>query len=124
MTKDSVKKMVKKVSDNYHLPYFTLTPTFSVCPVHGYLNGEHEYCPKCDADIEEAEMHAVSPISVSNDVAMEVSEEEIALAEGSEVVASKRVVLSPSIVVGKDTITVVEPSSSELNFGGDTNGED
>jgi len=33
------------VAENYHLPYFTLTPTFSICPVHGYISGEHPYCP-------------------------------------------------------------------------------
>lgn len=40
-----VKALVKKIAENYSLPYFTLTPTFSVCPVHGYLPGEHKYCP-------------------------------------------------------------------------------
>jgi ribonucleoside-triphosphate reductase len=53
MTIDSVKKMVKKISANYHLPYFTISPTFSICPIHGYLSGEHEYCPKCDVEIAE-----------------------------------------------------------------------
>jgi ribonucleoside-triphosphate reductase len=42
------KEFVKKVLTNFKLPYITVTPVFSVCPVHGYLNGEHEYCPKCD----------------------------------------------------------------------------
>jgi anaerobic ribonucleoside-triphosphate reductase len=44
-------KLVKTIAENFRLPYFTLTPTFSVCPVHGYLPGEHKYCPKCDEDI-------------------------------------------------------------------------
>ena len=48
---NQVKKLVKKIAENYHLPYFTITPTFSVCPKHGYLSGEHKYCPKCDAEI-------------------------------------------------------------------------
>jgi len=48
---DAVKLLVKKISDKYHLPYFTITPTFSVCPIHGYLSGEHKFCPKCDDDI-------------------------------------------------------------------------
>jgi len=39
------RKMVRTVAENYHLPYFTLTPTFSICPVHGYIAGEHKYCP-------------------------------------------------------------------------------
>lgn len=36
--------------ENYKLPYFTISPTFSVCPIHGYLAGEHQYCPKCDEE--------------------------------------------------------------------------
>jgi ribonucleoside-triphosphate reductase (formate) len=48
LTKDSVKILVKKISENFKMPYFTLTPTFSICPIHGYLEGEHEYCPKCE----------------------------------------------------------------------------
>lgn len=42
-----VKKLVRKIAENYALPYFTLSPTFSICPVHGYLAGEHHVCPKC-----------------------------------------------------------------------------
>ena len=47
---ESVKNLVYKISNKYHLPYFTLTPTFSVCPVHGYLSGAHKYCPRCDEE--------------------------------------------------------------------------
>ena len=47
---EAVKKMVQRISKNYKLPYFTLTPTFSICPKHGYLVGEHPYCPKCDKE--------------------------------------------------------------------------
>jgi len=43
----TVKDLVKKVFENFHLPYLTLTPTFSVCPHHGYLSGEHFFCPQC-----------------------------------------------------------------------------
>lgn len=43
----TVKKLVKKIAENYALPYFTLSPTFSICPVHGYISGEHHTCPKC-----------------------------------------------------------------------------
>lgn len=42
-----VKNLVKKIATKYALPYFTFTPTFSVCPEHGYLTGEHWTCPKC-----------------------------------------------------------------------------
>lgn len=48
---ESVKKLVKSITAKYHLPYFTLTPTFSVCPKHGYLVGEHPFCPKCDEEL-------------------------------------------------------------------------
>lgn len=41
--------LVKRSLSGFHLPYITVTPTFSICPVHGYLAGEHAYCPKCDA---------------------------------------------------------------------------
>jgi ribonucleoside-triphosphate reductase len=47
---DSVSTFVRKVAKNYKLPYFSITPTFSVCPKHGYITGEHMYCPKCDAE--------------------------------------------------------------------------
>lgn len=45
---EACKKMVRKTLTNFRLPYITITPTFSICPVHGYLQGEHEYCPRCD----------------------------------------------------------------------------
>ncbi|WP_457642295.1 ribonucleoside triphosphate reductase [Persephonella sp.] len=50
--KESVKKFIKMVCENYHLPYFTLTPTFSICPNHGYLSGEHRNCPECNEETE------------------------------------------------------------------------
>ncbi|KRW64009.1 anaerobic ribonucleoside-triphosphate reductase [Pseudomonas sp. TTU2014-096BSC] len=42
------KNLVRKALGRFRLPYLTVTPTFSICPVHGYLAGEHEFCPKCD----------------------------------------------------------------------------
>ncbi|WP_027962499.1 ribonucleoside triphosphate reductase [Halomonas halodenitrificans] len=42
------RKLVHTALSSFHLPYLTVTPTFSICPVHGYLAGEHEFCPKCD----------------------------------------------------------------------------
>jgi anaerobic ribonucleoside-triphosphate reductase len=47
----ATKKLVRKIAQNYTLPYFTMTPTFSICPKHGYLAGEHKYCPKCDEEL-------------------------------------------------------------------------
>ena len=43
----AVKDFVRTVCNRYHLPYFTMSPTFSVCPDHGYLRGEHHRCPSC-----------------------------------------------------------------------------
>ena len=41
----SARLLVKRISENFHLPYFTLSPTFTICPVHGYISGEHFSCP-------------------------------------------------------------------------------
>lgn len=49
---EAVKALVKKITSRYRLPYFTLTPTFSVCPTHGYVSGEHFKCPDCKAECE------------------------------------------------------------------------
>ena len=45
------KKLVRRAFENFHLPYLTITPTFSICPKHGYLSGEHEYCYICDDEL-------------------------------------------------------------------------
>ena len=47
-----VKNLINKISNNFKLPYFTLTPTFSVCPSHGYLNGMQKECSTCGAETE------------------------------------------------------------------------
>ncbi len=47
-----VKSLLRKITSSYKLPYLTLTPTFSVCPSHGYLKGEMESCPRCGAETE------------------------------------------------------------------------
>lgn len=46
---DACRNFVRSVLTNFKLPYITVTPVFSICPVHGYLSGEHEYCPVCDS---------------------------------------------------------------------------
>ena len=46
------RKLVKTIAYNYHLPYFSISPTFSVCPKHGYLAGEHFNCPHCKTEKE------------------------------------------------------------------------
>ena len=42
---EAAKELVKKIAFNTRLPYFTVTPTFSVCPEHGYIVGKHNTCP-------------------------------------------------------------------------------
>lgn len=49
---NAIEVLVRKICENYHMPYFTFTPTFSICPIHGYLLGEQNVCPKCRAQCE------------------------------------------------------------------------
>ncbi len=49
---EALKNFVRKVCEKYRIPYFTITPTFSVCPNHGYLPGEYEECPHCGSKVE------------------------------------------------------------------------
>lgn len=48
---ETCRKLIKAALTNFRLPYITITPTFSICPKHGYLAGEHEYCPICDEEL-------------------------------------------------------------------------
>ncbi|MBP8017022.1 ribonucleoside triphosphate reductase, partial [Candidatus Gracilibacteria bacterium] len=48
---EACKNLIKKVISSYQIPYITISPTFSICPIHGYIAGEYDYCPKCDAKI-------------------------------------------------------------------------
>ncbi len=57
---EAAQKIVRTIFENYKIPYMTLTPTFSICPKHGYLPGRHEFCPKCDAEL------GITPDEVSN----------------------------------------------------------
>lgn len=50
-TADACRKLVQRALSRFKLPYITVTPTFSVCPVHGYLGGSHQFCPKCDDEL-------------------------------------------------------------------------
>lgn len=45
-------QLVRKIAENYKLPYYTMSPTYSVCSTHGYLNGEHKICPICGNEAE------------------------------------------------------------------------
>ena len=48
---EAAQKIIRTIFENYKIPYMTLTPTFSICPKHGYIPGRHEFCPKCDAEL-------------------------------------------------------------------------
>ena len=45
------KALVRRVLENYRLPYVSVTPVYSICPKHGYISGEHKYCPLCDKEL-------------------------------------------------------------------------
>jgi ribonucleoside-triphosphate reductase len=47
---DACRELVKRALSRFRLPYVTVTPTFSICPTHGYLRGRHDFCPKCDEE--------------------------------------------------------------------------
>jgi len=59
---EACRRLVKRSLSNFRLPYITITPTFSICPSHGYLSGEHEFCPKCDQEI----IHKKQPTKINN----------------------------------------------------------
>jgi ribonucleoside-triphosphate reductase len=48
---EACRRLVRRVLENYRIPYLTITPTFSICPKHGYLPGEHRFCPLCDQEL-------------------------------------------------------------------------
>ena len=49
---EAIKGLIQKIAMNFRLPYFTLTPTFSVCPSHGYIKGEQKKCYTCSQETE------------------------------------------------------------------------
>ena len=64
---DQAKQLVRAVTNGFRLPYFTITPTFSICPKHGYIAGNHPYCPRCDEDLT-AGAQGVAGAPTSDDV--------------------------------------------------------
>jgi anaerobic ribonucleoside-triphosphate reductase len=54
------RELVRRVLGRFRVPYITITPTFSICPIHGYLAGEQPYCPRCDADRLTAKRRALA----------------------------------------------------------------
>ena len=59
---ESIGRLVRKICENFSIPYFTITPTFSVCPLHGYIFGEQQLCPKCLEEGRETECEVYSRI--------------------------------------------------------------
>jgi ribonucleoside-triphosphate reductase len=62
-------KLIKQVFENFTLPYMTITPTFSICPKHGYLNGEHQYCHICDKEILYKKQRQLNLVNTSEAIA-------------------------------------------------------
>ena len=58
---NACRDLVRRALSRFRLPYITITPTFSICPKHGYLGGKHEFCPKCDQELIERKQHAAIP---------------------------------------------------------------
>jgi ribonucleoside-triphosphate reductase len=52
---EACKNLVRRSLERFRLPYVTVTPTFSICPKHGYLSGEHQFCPLCDEEISRSQ---------------------------------------------------------------------
>jgi anaerobic ribonucleoside-triphosphate reductase len=68
---DACRTLVRRALSRFGLPYITVTPTFSICPKHGYLSGSHAFCPKCDADLVARRQH--TPVSPTHDLNKETT---------------------------------------------------
>ncbi|NPE26427.1 ribonucleoside triphosphate reductase [Methanococcoides sp. SA1] len=117
MSTDAAKMMVKKIASKYHIPYFTISPTFSICPIHGYLAGEHEYCPKCDLEISEGRAEK------SEDVIEEEREDRmIASKELIEVKNEVMDIIEVRDDKEREFVSAFGEKESKIKLGGDTNG--
>ena len=56
-----LQELVRRALERFGLPYITITPTFSICPKHGYLSGEHRFCPKCDVELLAKKRNELEP---------------------------------------------------------------
>ena len=72
-----IKELVKSIVENFRLPYFSITPTFSVCPVHGYIPGKHEICPypHTEEDLEKYGVEIELPITMLSKLPKEAYKE-------------------------------------------------
>ncbi|MDR0760850.1 MAG: ribonucleoside triphosphate reductase [Treponema sp.] len=66
----SCRDLVKAIAHTYRIPYFTISPTFSVCPVHGYLRGEHFTCPRCKQEAEEKLKQQITELEIERQAAL------------------------------------------------------
>jgi ribonucleoside-triphosphate reductase len=55
--------LVRRALENFRIPYLTITPTFSICPHHGYLSGQHTFCPKCDHELMQRKRQEINHAS-------------------------------------------------------------
>ncbi len=60
---DACKKLVRRALERFGLPYITITPTFSICPKHGYVEGEHRFCPRCDVELLAKKRRAIEAVA-------------------------------------------------------------
>ncbi|MDR1095048.1 MAG: ribonucleoside triphosphate reductase [Spirochaetaceae bacterium] len=67
------RDLVKSIAANYRIPYLTISPTFSICPVHGYLSGEHFHCPKCKTIEEQAIRDKIAALEEEKEAAIRQS---------------------------------------------------
>jgi anaerobic ribonucleoside-triphosphate reductase len=58
----AVRRLIRRIAENYALPYYTITPTFSVCPDHGYISGKHPTCPICERENKTMECEVYSRV--------------------------------------------------------------
>ncbi len=59
---NSVKALIKKACEQFKMPYFYISPTFSICPEHGYISGEHVLCPSCAGEGKETSCEVYSRV--------------------------------------------------------------
>ncbi len=67
------RELVRRALTRFRLPYITVTPTFSICPTHGYLAGEHAFCPKCDEALLERKRQALASQDPTHPLPQEIA---------------------------------------------------
>lgn len=65
---EALKELVKEIAYKYNIPYFTITPTFSICPIHGYLKGEHHFCPICKDEKENEILSEIRKLKIGGKI--------------------------------------------------------